>query len=227
MNTMVVMAAAAVLGVDFGYQQLPDGRLEYIIQIEPDLVASLQAGEEITSEIPAELRGVRRFKIRVGNDLLPRHGRPSNAERNAAEQGAAEQGAAELRAAQKPLASGDRLRRRESEAEPPALRHAAATEFAVRHAVHTAPTRAAAAEEPQRFQPPANQTLVDKSTDVATNAGSAGGERRSATVGEPSKPWMWLTVALVGLFVSLGANVFQGWITLSIRRRYHQLVETL
>ena len=66
MTTLTMLIGLATLGVETGWQPVGDGDLEYIIQIEPPLLDALQSGQSITSEIPADLRGVRRYKIIVG-----------------------------------------------------------------------------------------------------------------------------------------------------------------
>ena len=50
MNGIVLFALAAV-GVDYGWQPTADGNLEYIIQIEPELLAAMDEGTPITSEV--------------------------------------------------------------------------------------------------------------------------------------------------------------------------------
>ncbi|MHB8970020.1 MAG: hypothetical protein ACYC3X_10115 [Pirellulaceae bacterium] len=74
MNGIAVLIALATVGVDYGWQPGVDNQLEYIIQIEPALVRSLESGREIVSEIHPEARGVRRFRVRVGTEALPRIG---------------------------------------------------------------------------------------------------------------------------------------------------------
>jgi len=74
MNGITVLVSLAVVGVDYGWQPLTDGQLEYIVQIEPGLLDALKSGEEIVSEILPEARGVRRFRIRVGTGKVPRIG---------------------------------------------------------------------------------------------------------------------------------------------------------
>ena len=74
MNGIAVLLTMAVIGVDYGWQPGKDGQLEYIVQIEPGLLDSLKNGAEIVSEIHPDARGVRRFRIRVGKDELPRVG---------------------------------------------------------------------------------------------------------------------------------------------------------
>ena len=64
--------ALSVVGVDFGWQANEQGKLEYIIQIEPELLSSLSEGREIVSFIAPEVRGVRCFRVRVGNTPPPR-----------------------------------------------------------------------------------------------------------------------------------------------------------
>ncbi|MHB8953357.1 MAG: hypothetical protein ACYC4U_10345 [Pirellulaceae bacterium] len=72
MNGIAVLLSLAAVGVDYGWQPGVDGQLEYIIQIEPTLLGSLESGREIVSEIHPEARGVRRIRIRVGTAALPK-----------------------------------------------------------------------------------------------------------------------------------------------------------
>ena len=62
----------ALLLTDYGWQKTPDGDLEYIIQIEPELLDALKRGEEIASVVPPQLGKVTRFRIRVGTGPVPR-----------------------------------------------------------------------------------------------------------------------------------------------------------
>jgi hypothetical protein len=67
MGTIMVCLAAAMLGVDVGWQRLPDGGMEYIIQIEPQTLEALRAGEAIQSDVPAEAGDIRSYRIVVGS----------------------------------------------------------------------------------------------------------------------------------------------------------------
>ncbi len=78
MNGIAVLVTLAAVGVDYGWQPARDGQLEYIVQIEPSLLESLQNGAEIASEIHPDARGVRRFRIKVGSGPLPRKGTLQN-----------------------------------------------------------------------------------------------------------------------------------------------------
>jgi hypothetical protein len=73
MNGIVLFAVAA-LGVDYGWQPTADGNLEYIIQIEPELLAALEEGTPITSEIatPPDAGRITCFRVKVGSGQVPR-----------------------------------------------------------------------------------------------------------------------------------------------------------
>lgn len=76
MNAIIVCLSAAVLGVDYGWQPVAGGGIEYIIQIEPELLDSLKAGHDLFSDLPPATRDIRSYRITVGRDRLPHHGEP-------------------------------------------------------------------------------------------------------------------------------------------------------
>lgn len=69
-------AALAVSAVGFGWQPMPDGSegVEYLIQVEPELLESLAEGESvpISGEVPEGIGPVRRVRLVVGSVELPR-----------------------------------------------------------------------------------------------------------------------------------------------------------
>ena len=71
MQWTLALALVTTIGVDAGWQPIEDGSLEYIIQIEPQLLESLKPGDEISVGIRPELRNVRRYRIVVGEGVLP------------------------------------------------------------------------------------------------------------------------------------------------------------
>ena len=66
MNAIAALILASTVGVDYGWHRATDGEWEYIIQIEPGLVETLAKGQALVSQMPPELRGVRRFRIQIG-----------------------------------------------------------------------------------------------------------------------------------------------------------------
>ena len=74
--TPIVLWVVLACGVDAGYEPATDGHLEYIIQIEPQLLGSLAAGQNVTSEVPRGL-DVRHYRITVGTTALPHIAAPA------------------------------------------------------------------------------------------------------------------------------------------------------
>ncbi|HVX10530.1 MAG TPA: hypothetical protein VHC22_05080 [Pirellulales bacterium] len=76
MTGIIVCLSAAVIGVDYGWQPVAGGGIEYIIQIEPELLDSLKSGQDLFSDLPASMRNIRSYRITVGKGRLPHHGEP-------------------------------------------------------------------------------------------------------------------------------------------------------
>ena len=72
MGSLAICLAACVLGVDYGYQPLPGGGVEYIIQIPPHSLDSLKAGASLASDVPRQVKDIRAFRIIVGTQKLER-----------------------------------------------------------------------------------------------------------------------------------------------------------
>ncbi len=62
-----------LLGVDVGWQPLPDGEgMEYIIQLSPNDLEALKLGEPWMTDIPPSVGDVRAYRIVIGEGALPR-----------------------------------------------------------------------------------------------------------------------------------------------------------
>jgi hypothetical protein len=76
MEGAALLLMVSSLGVGFGWQPMPDGspRYEYIVQVEPELAATLVDGKSIpiVSDIPEEIQPVGRVRLVVGSGDLPR-----------------------------------------------------------------------------------------------------------------------------------------------------------
>ncbi len=68
----ITLLLVAAIGVDVGWKPVENGELEYIIQIAPEQLRSLEAGDVIEVGVRPMLRPVRRYRIVVGTDPLPR-----------------------------------------------------------------------------------------------------------------------------------------------------------
>ncbi len=76
----IVCLAAALLGVDARWPRLPDGSLQYIIQIEPQVLERLESGaiETVGSHVPPYLDNVRAYQIVIGTQKLANSARAAN-----------------------------------------------------------------------------------------------------------------------------------------------------
>ena len=98
MHGLALLLTTTTLAVDYGWDVRPDGGVDYIVQIEPELLDKLRVGETITSEIDPRLRNIRSIQIRVGRDKLPKQLPPTaleTTERNANSHSGANSGLAD------------------------------------------------------------------------------------------------------------------------------------
>ena len=128
MNPLLICVAAASLGIQVGWERLPEGGMEYVIQLDSASMAALHDGQTLESAIPADAGEIRAFRIVAGP------GRP----------------------------------KRETPLPKPAV-------------------------------PPAKTVPVEPP--------------------RPAQSSLPLTLTILGLFASLGTNVFLGWIAWGFRRR--------
>jgi hypothetical protein len=73
MNGFSLLMALASLGVVYSWRTGVDQQQEYVLQIEPEIVQALAAGEEIFSDVPADVGNLARLCITI----LPKDGVPA------------------------------------------------------------------------------------------------------------------------------------------------------
>jgi hypothetical protein len=72
MNGVALVVALTAVGVDYNVQTAEDGKREYVVQMEPELLKSLADGQQIHSAVPPDAGNIERVLIRVGM-TAPRH----------------------------------------------------------------------------------------------------------------------------------------------------------
>jgi len=284
--------AALALGIDVGWQPLSEGGVEYLIQIEPDLLDSLRPGEAIGSDVPPRLVGqIRAYRITVGTEELPRELPPepqieveveSPAPPGTADPPgmAAPPGTAGSPSIATPLGMATPSAPAENGAERPGLppfspfpegapsQGIAPPGFATPQPEQPLPEASpdsgnadtpgmppdgpvtpapGAADEPggagldprswpgtpapnllpevsARKPMKAEQAVFQVPSDDARPPAAEHDQQEDAPAGEKPKPWTALVVTLLGLFASVGANVYLGWMALDFRSRYQGLV---
>ena len=76
MHTILLCIATASVGIHAGWQRMPEGGMQYIIQLDPENLQSVHEGAELESDIPPSAGEIRSFKIVMGTKPLPRETPP-------------------------------------------------------------------------------------------------------------------------------------------------------
>lgn len=76
MNALFILLAAATLGIDVGWERLPEGGMEYVIQLDGPELEALRAGAPIESDIPPGVGEIRSYRILLGKGK-PRRDAPA------------------------------------------------------------------------------------------------------------------------------------------------------
>ncbi len=213
----IACIAAVLFGVDVGWQPLPEGGLEYIVQIEPELLETLRSGQPIQSDLPSRLKDIRAYRIVVGTAELPRELPPEEVDSPESAAGAGREPPTDPFARSPgassswPNLSGSLPPLGQPEAQPP-----------------TTPERIHPAPDSTPIDAQAAGYLEQSSATPQTESKSPSEQqavRRESPQETPEKPWTSLIVTMFTLFGSLGANLYLGWITWNTRSRYRSLVE--
>lgn len=273
----VVWFVSRAGAVDFGWQTVSGGGIEYIVQVEPDLIDSFRQ-EGFTSEVPAGLRDIRRIRIEVGSGRLPNQGdlkgptiaaatpptdEPKESDQNSqaappetfgqAKQKAtppAADSAADNTAGAPPLLDSTRpvpplpfFQSGPAKSISPKADNAVVSD--AHHGeqdLEASTVRAGAssktagkAEGPGKpgLQPDegapiaATKNIASDRRIVEAGMAAAPGEGEGAANNSPratdAKPWGIFVLVVLGLFASLGANVYLAWIHQGVRAKYQTL----
>ena len=73
MGSICFLLIGAATAVQFGWQPIPGGGREYIVQVEPQLVDTFRK-EGCSSDVPPQLRDIRKIRVVVGDGRLPHQG---------------------------------------------------------------------------------------------------------------------------------------------------------
>ncbi|MEX2558613.1 MAG: hypothetical protein WD403_01810 [Pirellulales bacterium] len=279
----------AAWGVEYGWQPVAGGGIEYIIQIEPEMLDALKEGEDIFSDLPPATANIRGYRITVGTGKLPHQGEPlpveTPEETDARPSAAAPFGSPLPAGFDQPLPGPDFDPVESGQAGPPreflpATARGASRLVAIPSGPRLGDPASAQTDEPteddldssesetdpaarstsrsdsdddrggadaagsggtgrqsarEKRLAPANSAQDRKAASAAGNRdersasdepGASGGEETEDAAGNLAgqKPWLPLSLTLLGLFASLGANVYLVWIAAGLRRRYRNVV---
>jgi hypothetical protein len=193
--------------------------MEYIIQIEPHLLEMLKNGEQLVSDIPPNLRGVRSYRITVGTAKLPREGElpepelpPSREVRMPYPGGFVPP--VPLPVETEPATSGgnwpDFRASKIPATLPPPTDTRPLTDLGEKAAAFV------------NQQPASPEPSGEQGTQEGGDAAPKEGESEEV---KPQEPWAPSILTMTGLlFGSLGATCYVGWIAWDYRRQYHALL---
>ncbi len=66
MNGVALLLALSAVGVDYDVRTAEDGKVEYVVQMEAELIKPLADGQQIHSAVPANAGNIERIIVRVG-----------------------------------------------------------------------------------------------------------------------------------------------------------------
>jgi len=236
-----------MIGLDSGWRALPDGKVEFILQIAPNEVEIFKQEKAIQADIPEELPEVRCLRVEIGNDVVPREKltKPTAAKSRTSAASSRPDLRAPPAAAQSksPFSALTSLWDRyplPRNASDPTDRPAERDDFnSKKTGVNREPLDRKTNEDP----PFSGDRFKSRSDDLSRPFDRVGEEDRqrrteasSKQSSSPSKQSPSLsnqsppastgsfTVVVLVLLGSLGGNVYMGWITWETRARYHALV---
>ena len=211
MSGSILCIAAAVLAIDAGWRPLDDGGVVYLIQIEPEMLDTLRAGEAVESDIPPHVKDVRGYRITVGSEKLPRELPPAPADESPEKPKAtASLGFPDF---SQPTELGQQFG-------PPSAPNTLPAAPRSRPIVEPAVALLTPAETAPSSTPSPNSVSSPKPARKSTSDSSRQQD-------DSAKPWLPLTLALFVLFTSLGGNAYLLWIATDFHRRYRALLQRI
>lgn len=226
-----LLVAAQARAVTYGWQELPDGGVEYLVQVEPfALDAFRETG--FWSEIPAGTKEIRRITLKIGDAKLPHEGTaPPPAPIQSPKPPEEEPATTNSVPGTTPTANGniDTEPARFEGHTPKPLAGGPTKDLWDRasNATTSAAERATedfTGEHSKNLRDVPNKTFkpgIDVDLPIPAES------RKEIITTPESRPWLPLMLTLVGLFASLGANAYLAMLYKSLRSNYRSIVATL
>ncbi|MGA2060777.1 MAG: hypothetical protein ABSG67_09880 [Thermoguttaceae bacterium] len=171
--------------------------MEYIIQLDPQSLETLKAGEPIESDIPPGAGDVRSIKFFLGTEKPPRISPPSKSIQSP------------------PVSTAEGARMPTSNL--PEIQDGAAVKLPKQQAATPGQTTPRTLIPDPAVKP---LTALNEPADGIAKSEATSQNRSEGKKEEPAKPWMPLILVSLGLFASLGGNAYLAWIFADLRRRY-------
>ena len=190
----VLWFSTVIVGINYGWQPMPEGGMEYIIQLDPQNLDALKAGEAIQSDVHPSAGDVRSYKIIVGTKIPPRISPPATSTESSQKVPGHTQ-------------------------TPPSKNISEPTT-----PDQITPLPRTFSPDPAKKPLTAQSAAFVDQTGNSTKPEATAQEQSDTKKIEPEKPWMPLILISLGLFASLGGNAYLIWIFADLRRRYRALI---
>ncbi|MGW8255980.1 MAG: hypothetical protein ACWGMZ_00690 [Thermoguttaceae bacterium] len=191
----VFWISVAILGVNAGWQPLPDGGMEYIIQLDADTLEALKSGEIIQSDVPPAAGKVSTYKIILGSKQLPRIN-----------------------------ASGPLDEVTVSKSVGPAEEKSSASASSVNSAGNPMFPKTFSPAPDRKPLIADSAAFIESSNTSSKLVAGEHEDRREIQSEEVAKPWLVLTLIFLGLVASLSGNVYLAWLFADLRGRYKRML---
>ena len=213
MNGVIGVLLCATLGIDVGWQPLDNGRLEYIVQLEPQLLSTLLDGYPAISRVPSELNDIGSIRIVIGSESLPRRtpARPTHVDPVVQADVRSQEPHSEGTGGSVEVVTG--VSSTDDESNPASLPPG--------NLLPDANAQTMPAEKPESFS--ADEHLLSGADGSAVQVGYEE-EGTWATGATASRPWKTFFITLFALFLSIGANIYLWWVASDTRKRYRGLL---
>lgn len=203
MHAAILGVAVSLVGIKVGWVVAPDRSVEYVIQLDADDLERFQAERTIESDVPAQVKNIRRYRIELGMGSLPPPQHPLPKEEPPP------------RVPGPPRDAGNRNPVQFSSVYTKGSGPRASTFPGWVMRPEDKPEDKKAAKGKQGTAAQGTGTEAKSGKQGATQTQGAG----------PSKPWGSLAAVLIALCGSLGGNLYLGWMMWETRRRYRGLLE--
>lgn len=201
MTEKVLFLILSVIGIDPGWERLPDGGWRYYIQLDEENLKALRNGEPLESDVPPQLEKIRTYRIVFAGPPVPRDPLPTSSPQRWATPSDGPNAPSESNS--KPFFRGPLPQGGSAEQKRPADKASGEKSGF--------PSKTASSASGQGFP---TQTLPATAVEGATPSGPSSGS---------AKPWWPLSMAIAVACACFGGMVYTSWLAWDYRRKYHQL----
>jgi hypothetical protein len=248
LSSTTLLFALAAAGIQWGWEPSAGGGNTYIVQVEPELIDTFRQ-QGFSSDVPPDLRDIRRIEIRVGSGALPHHGETVLKVNDKDRVPLLAASSAKLGDVSKPprldAAAADAAAKHVSSEEPHLADDGPPKSLPKAADAAPLPSSTAKPAEQASFKQgepkphdggstnSANSTAADREKSSSDGANVAQAPRSPSEADSPPRhepaetPSIPFLSAVGALVLSAAGNLYLGWAHLGTRRRYREVVGQL